>query len=136
MLYPMFAMVVLTLVIGLVALRIRFASVKRGEVSVRYFKLMQGDKVPEAVLKSTRCFNNLFEVPVLFYVACTLYISMAIDSMAALVLAWVFVTCRAVQAWVHMTYNHILHRMIAFWLACLSALALWLNLVIIQLQQS
>jgi hypothetical protein len=125
----MVAMVLLTFVVGAIAVKVRFASVKGGEVSAKYYKLMHGEDVPEIVTKTTRCFNNQFEIPVLFYVVCTLYISLGIESLAGVILAWLFVTLRCVQAYIHLTYNHIIHRMSAFWLAFISVMILWLNLV-------
>lgn len=129
MLYPMAFMVLLTCIVGAVTFVTRLSSVRSGVVGVKYFKLMQGQDVPEMVTKTTRCFNNLFEVPVLFYAACTLYLSLGVDSVVGLVFAWLFVVLRYVQAYIHLTYNHLLHRMSAFWLAFFSAITLWINLL-------
>ena len=129
----MLMMVVLTFIIGFIALRVRFASVKKGDVSARYYKLMQGDKIPEIVTKTSRCFNNQFEVPVLFYVACTLYVSLGIESLVGVIFAWLFVIFRSIHAYIHLTYNHVLHRMSVFCLACTSVIILWVNLVVHQI---
>ncbi len=126
-------MVVLTFIIGFIAIQVRFFSVKKGDVSARYYKLMQGEDVPEIVTKTTRCFNNQFEVPVLFYVACTLYISLGIESLVGVIFAWLFVILRSIHAYIHLTYNHILHRMRVFLLACISVVVLWVNLVVHQI---
>ncbi len=130
MLYPMALMVLLTFIVGLVTLKTRFASVRSGDVRIKYFKLMQGQEVPDGVIATTRSFNNMFEVPVLFYVACTLYISLGVEGLPGLVFAWLFVALRYVQAFVHLTYNHLLHRMLAFWMSFICALLLWVNLVL------
>lgn len=132
MIYPMAAMVLLTFIVGCLAVKTRFASVKSGQVKARYYKLMQGQSVPEMVTKTTRCFNNMFEIPLLFYVAATLHISLGIDSMSGIICAWLFVAFRYLHAFVHLTYNHILHRMLMFWGAFLAAMALWINLLVLQ----
>jgi hypothetical protein len=129
----MAAMVMLTFIVGVIAVKTRFGSVKRGDVSPRYFKLMQGDNIPEAVTKTTRCFNNQFEVPVLFYAGCTLSVSLGAENALGIVLAWTFVGLRCIHAYIHLTYNHIMHRIVAFWLAFMSAVAFWVNLVVHQL---
>ena len=123
-------MVLLTLIVGAVTFVVRMSNVRSGHVGVKYFKLMQGQDVPEMVTKTTRCFNNLFELPVMFYAACTLYLSLSVDSVVGMVFAWLFVGLRYLQAYVHLTYNHLLHRMSAFWLAFFCVIALWINLVI------
>ena len=130
MLYPMFAMVVLTLIVGLIAVRVRFASVRSGDVHPKYFKLMQGFDVSESVIKTTRSFNNMFEVPTLFYVVCTLYVSLGLNGWLGIILAWLFVFSRCVHAYIHLTYNHIIHRMYAFWVGILCVLALWIVLLV------
>jgi hypothetical protein len=129
MLYPMILMVLLTFIVGLSAMIHRIASVKSGAVSPQYFKLMEGQDVPEIITKTTRCFNNMFEVPLLFYVGCLLSISLDVESSIGLLLAYVFVLMRYIQAYIHLTSNHLIHRMLSFWLAFISAMGLWLNLL-------
>ncbi len=129
MIYPMFSMVLLTFIVGCITMKCRIASVKSGAVSPKYFKLMDGQEVPELITKTTRCFNNMFEVPLIFYVGCLLYVSLGVDSLIGLLFAWLFVLMRFVHASVYLTYNHLIHRMLAFWFAFLSAMGLWLNLL-------
>ncbi len=129
MIYAMFVVSILTIMIGLIAVRARIASVSNGQVKARYFKLMQGQEVPEIVTKTTRCLNNMFEVPVLFYVACTLYVVLGIESLVGLVFAWLFVIFRTVHASIHITYNIVRHRMYVFGASVLCVLFLWVNLI-------
>jgi hypothetical protein len=129
----MVSIVLLTSVVGLVAAWARFVGVRSGEVKYGYFKLMQGQEVPDRVTVTTRCFNNMFEVPVLFYVACALYISLGVEGLPGIVFAWLFVALRCAQAFVHLTTNHFLHRMLAFWTSFICVLLLWVNLVLQQI---
>lgn len=131
MLFAMFAMVVLTLLVGLFTLSSRMKSVKAGEVKARYYKLMQGQELPEYVAKTGRNFNNQFEVPVLFYAAAILHIVMQAESGLGLILAWVFVVLRYVHAFIHITYNHILHRMLVFFASFFVVVAMWGNLLVV-----
>lgn len=126
----MAVMVLLTTLIGFVTVKVRFASVRNGDVRAKYYKLMQGDNVPEIVIKTSNSFKNQFEIPVLFYTVSTLYISLSINSSLALAFAWLFVFFRCIHAYIHITYNHVLHRLIAFWLAFICVIVLWLNLLI------
>ena len=125
----MILMVLLTFIVGLMTMKHRIESVKSGIVSPKYFKLMEGQEVPEIITKTTRCFNNMFEVPLLFYIGCVLYISLDVESLVGLLLAWLFVLMRYIQAYIHLTYNHLIHRMLSFWLGFISTLGLWLNLL-------
>ncbi|MBA6294753.1 MAPEG family protein [Colwellia sp. MB02u-9] len=130
MLYPMFLMVVLTFVVGFLTVKSRFSSVKNGDVSAKYYRLMGGQNVPEIITKTTRNFNNQFEIPTLFYVVCTLYISFGIESFLALVFAWLFTILRIVHSYIHITYNHVMHRMLTFFAAFICVMVLWVNLLL------
>ncbi|WP_372766672.1 MAPEG family protein [Pseudoalteromonas sp.] len=130
MIYAMFAMVVLTFMVGIVAVVTRVKSVKNGSVKIKYYRTMDGQEVPEQLTKSTRCFNNMFEVPVLFYVVSTLFVILKTNNELALLLAWLFVAFRIAQAIVHLTYNNVLHRMLMFWGAVISVLSMWITLLI------
>lgn len=129
----MFLMVLLTFIVGCIAVKVRFASVKNGSVNAKYYQLMNGDNIPEIVTKTTRNLNNQFEVPVLFYVVCTLFISLNIISDVAVVLAWLFVISRIVHSYIHLTYNYVIHRMLSFWAGLMFVMALWVNLFLHQI---
>jgi hypothetical protein len=125
MLYPMAMMVLLILLVGIAAIRTRFASVKSGAASVKDFRLTKKEDLPDSVIKTTRCFNNLFEIPMIFYIVCTLYISLQIDSAAAIILAWLFVVFRYIHVYIMLGNNNVIHRMWAFWIAFVCVLGLW-----------
>lgn len=129
----MFIMVLLTAVVGLIAVTCRIRSVTSGEVKIKYYRLMQGQDVSDRITATTRCFNNMFEVPVMFYVVCTLYISLQATSIFAVVLAWLFVVFRFALALIHLTHNNVLHRMVTFWLAFVCVILLWIVLVLKQI---
>jgi hypothetical protein len=131
----MFLMVLLTFIVGCIAVKVRFSSVNNGSVSIKYFKLMDGENVPEMVTKISRHFNNQFEIPTLFYVVCTLYISFGINSFIAVVVAWVFVFLRFAHSYIHLTYNHILHRILTFWAGFICVMILWIDLLAQKIQQ-
>jgi hypothetical protein len=126
----MFLMVLLTLVIGVLAVRTRFASVKSGDVRAKYYKLMDGQDVPDVVTKTTRNFNNQFETPILFYVVCTLYLTLGIEHDIAVVFAWLFVGFRVIHSFIHITYNHVIHRLLAFGSAFFCVIVLWVILLV------
>ena len=130
MLYPMFLMVLLTFIIACITAKARFDSVKNKTVRTKFYSLMDGQEVPDIITKTTRNFNNQFEVPVLFYVVCSLYIFWGINSYFALIVAWLFVVLRVVHSYIHLTYNHVFHRMITFWLSLLCVMTLWVNLLL------
>ena len=92
MLHAMFMLVILTTVIMVLTARVRIGSVKSGEVSQNYYSLMQGHDIPDFVAKTTRNFNNLFEVPTLFYAGFAVYLALDQTERLPAFSARVFVT--------------------------------------------
>lgn len=126
MLYPMFALVALTFLVMFWTLFTRVQALRQGALSMRYFRLLQGD-APVSVLKASRQFINLFEVPVLFYVLCLLSLIKPMADHWQMPLAWCFVVCRLVQAIIHLSYNNVNHRFAAFAAGNLVLIILWLR---------
>ena len=129
MIYAMFGMVVLTILVGVLVLFIRIKCVSSGEVKITYFRTMSGQEVPDIFVQSTRCFNNMFEVPLLFYVVITLIVALNMGSFLTVVLAWVFFGFRLTQAIIHLTYNNVFHRMLSFLGGIATVLTLWVVLL-------
>jgi len=129
MLIPMFCVVLLTFAIGILTLTLRIKSVMKGDVKIKYFRTMQGQDVPEFITRTPRCFNNMFEMPVLFYLACTLIIFLNVQGTIAIILAWLFVLARVAHTIIHLTYNNVLHRMIIYLTGCVLIIGLWVYLV-------
>jgi hypothetical protein len=122
---PLFAMMCLVCVIAALTLRER----------VRQFKAqrLHPQKAPTraefaAAIKDTRCadnFQNLFETPVMFYVACVgLYVTQT-GSPLALALAWVYVVTRIGHSVVHCNSNHVMTRFKWFATSLTVLVSLW-----------
>lgn len=129
MIYPMFAMVILTAVVLVTLFRARVAAVRQGQVSLAYFGIYQGGAEPEASAKAARHFANLFETPVLFYVACLAAMISGVVGVVMQVLAWVYVAARVAHAYVHLGANRIRHRLRVYFFSCLILLAMWIYLI-------
>lgn len=129
MFYPMFAMVILTFIVALYLLSLRVMAVRRREVSIGYFRLNSGANEPPArVIAASRHFSNLFELPLLFYIACLAAMVVGFQNDLMIICAWVFVASRVVHALIHLTYNNVVHRMLAFFTGAASLMAIWLIL--------
>ena len=124
-LYPLFAMVLLTLFIAVRILLLRIRAVREGSLSLGYFRTNKGAEAPTALTQTTQHFDNLFEMPVLFYViVIVLYVTATVDQIQ-LVLAWCFVVLRLGHAYVHITYNNVVHRLYVFLASTLVMYAMW-----------
>ena len=70
-------------------------------------------------------FRNLFELPVLFYLALVVAHTTELVSVSLLVLAWAFVGLRVVHSWIQCTYNKVMHRFYAYIAGGMVLWAMW-----------
>lgn len=129
MIYPMFAMVLLTAVVLATLFRSRVGAVRQGLVSAAFYRLYRGEVEPESSVKAARHFANLFEAPVLFYVVCLSAMVLHFTGAAMQALAWVYVAARAVHAYVHLGSNRLQNRIGAYFFSWFVLLAMWIYLV-------
>ncbi|MEM1412559.1 MAG: MAPEG family protein [Pseudomonadota bacterium] len=77
---------------------------------------------------SSDSFQNQFELPVLFYVAVLLAITLLLTDPLLATLAWMFVLLRYLHAAVHLTYNLVMHRFFLFAMSAIVLLMMWVRL--------
>ena len=122
-LYPVFALVAWTFAVLLAVAGLRFAS----KVHPSHFALGESEKVPLRARLANRNYMNLLELPMLFYTACALLYSANAASAMALQLAWAYVILRVVHSVVHIGYNNVIHRLIAFAVGNFVLMGLWIS---------
>ena len=130
LIYPMSALVLLTVIVIFLMLYQRVKAVRTRQLSPRYFKLNSGGTEPEILTQVTHNFNNLLELPILFYTVCILAILLNKDMEAFCGLAWAYVAIRIVHSIIHITYNHVMHRLLVFAASCAVLVAMWIKLVL------
>jgi hypothetical protein len=123
-LLPLFVEVALTFVLLFWTGGARIGSVQRGETRVRDIALGQSNWSPR-VTQIGNAFRNQLEVPVLFYVLTILALMTRQADLLFVVMAWVFVLSRLVHALIHVTSNHVRHRLIAFAFGSTVLLLMW-----------
>ena len=125
MLYPLLAMVAMVfLLLGVGFLR-RYRAVQRQEMTLGYFRLLSGE-APTYVQQATRHYSNLFEMPVLFYVVAVICILYPVEGPWITALGWGYVAARIAHAYIHLTYNNVIHRALAFQVGNTFLIVLWL----------
>jgi hypothetical protein len=128
MLYPMFAVVILTFLVAINLFSLRYKAVKAREVRLSQFRLNTGE-IPDKIIQAANNYTNLFEVPMLFYVAGATAIALGIQTPIMVFVAWVFVLARIVHSAIHLTSNNVIYRLYAYALGNLCVLILWILLI-------
>jgi hypothetical protein len=133
--YPMFAMVLLTATVLVIMFRSRVRAVREKALASAYFRTFQGGTEPEYVVKPARHFINLFEAPTLFYAGCLAAIATQTGGAVVLALAWAYVAIRVAHAWIHIGRNRLRHRIPVYAVSWVVLLALWIA-VVVQVSQN
>ena len=127
---PALAMVALTCAVWIRLYVVRIGQMRRERIH------------PQAVATSSQAaakltdsaaadnFRNLFELPVLFYLALTVAALSGLANAATLALAWVFVVLRVLHSLIHCGYNRVMHRFIVYIAGAVALWALWIHLAI------
>jgi len=128
--WPAVAMAFLTFAVTLRMFRVRIAQIKR-----EHIRLQSIATSAQAATKLTDSapadnFRNLFELPVLFYLALVVCAQAGFVNRVTLGLAWAFVALRIVHSVIHCGYNRVLHRFYAYVAGFFALVALWLAIAI------
>ena len=70
-------------------------------------------------------FRNLFEVPVLFYVLCIALVQTGGSTPGFVTGAWAYAGLRALHSLIHVTYNRVVHRFLAYVASTLLLIGMW-----------
>jgi hypothetical protein len=122
---PAFAMAALTMVVAVRMYATRIGEMRRERI---HPQAVATSAQAAARLTETRAadnFRNLFELPVLFYVALLVAAQTGQDTTVTLVLAWLFVALRIAHSLIHCGYNKVMHRFQVFIAGFVVLCALW-----------
>ena len=120
---PALAMVVLTLAVWLRMYVTRIGQMKRERIHPQSVATSAQAAARLTDSRAADNFRNLFELPVLFYLAIVVAAQAGLVNTTLLALAWLFVALRVAHSWIQCTYNKVMHR---FYVYCAGGFALWL----------
>ncbi len=130
MLYPMFALFALTCAVFVALFRARAGSVARGEIKASHFLIYATDqREADGTLALSRHFANLFETPVLFYVACLAIMLYNGANLTLACIAWGYVLMRVLHAFIHTGSNNLRWRILVYFGSWFFLAALWIGLL-------
>ncbi len=128
-LYPAMAMLLLNLLVALLLLVRRIRAMRDG-LNPGYFRFNRGAKLPDYLLSAEQHYQNLHEMPLVFFVLVVLvYLTAEVDSFMV-TLAWAYVISRLVHSYIHLGSNKTRWRKNVF-VASYGVLALmWVGLLV------
>ncbi len=130
LLLPLLVMVVLTFCVLFTLGCKRVIAVKKKTFDPAFYKLHRGATEPEHIHQVSRNLSNLFETPVLFYLAIVLTLVLQVELNALLYLAWLYAALRCLHSLVHCTSNVVQWRYRVFSMSLLVLLVYWAIVVV------
>jgi hypothetical protein len=128
-LYPVFAQVLLTLLVYILLMVARARAIAAASPQVGSGDIAMGRYAwPEDAEKCANNQRNQFELPVLLYAVVAFALTLGAVDMTLVALAWAFVASRIVHAAIHIGPNKVRWRGPVFALGFLFVTAMWVKL--------
>ena len=128
-LYPGIAMFFLTFAMVLYLGVARYLAIRRGDVSIKFYRLFAEGQQPERLQLISRHVQNHFEIPPLFYVV-LLFTHVAGHVTAhAVGLAWLYFISRCLHSCIHLGSNNVSHRFLTYGASGFILASLWLSVL-------
>lgn len=134
MLLPMVILVFVTFGMMFWMLKLRYKAVLKDGFDPKYFRLYDNQQssvpMPEYLAKVTQHYQNLLEMPPLFYLALILLAALNITDTFYVMLSWGFLFSRLFHSYIHTTANRVLKRKNAFIVSLAILITLWARIAI------
>ena len=135
---PAVALGALTFLVWVYMYVLRISHMQKHRIDPERLKLAgaESDELLREVDAPSDNLVNLFEVPVLFYTAGCLAIALHYETTLLISIAWLFVLCRVIHSWIHLTNNNVIHRLYAFMAGNACVVTIWVLLIIYHVQRT
>ena len=135
-LLPLLAQVLLTFVVWTLMFITRLSEIGRKRILAQDLSTQShSQRLLTESAGTADNFRNLFELPVLFYVAILLSLVLLVQDTLLVQLAWTFVALRTVHSLIHCTYNRVMHRFVVYLASSLVLVLMWFRLALYVLTQ-
>jgi hypothetical protein len=122
---PVFVLVLLTFALLIAAALKRSAAIVSGQVRPKDVAMRQPNW-PERATIYINAYHNQLELPVLFYALVAFAMITRQADFLFVVMSWIFVAFRLLQAWIFVTSNNIRMRGLFFAGGCFTLLLMWI----------
>ena len=129
---PLCVMAFLKIFLTFRLLSLAYSDIKKKNIKLSQFRLYEGD-FPDKLWSARYQFQNMFEVPILFYVLCLINMTIKNYNQIDIILAWGFVVFRVLHFFVRLKNQRNLNirpRTLTFVLSLIFLTIGWINLLI------
>lgn len=125
LLAPVLTLVGLTFAVLIFTAVVRNVAVAMGRASIRYYETYREGAPGGWIERPAKTYDNLLQLPMLFYLVCVLGIVTGWSDGTQVALAWLFVATRVVHAFVYIRFNVVPYRFAAFASGVLTLIVMW-----------
>ena len=129
---PLCVMAFLKIFLTFRLLSLAYSYIKKKNIKLSQFRLYEGD-FPDKLWSARYQFQNMFEVPILFYVLCLINMTLKNYNQIDIILAWGFVVFRVLHFFIRLKNQRNLNirsRTLTFVLSLIFLTIGWINLLI------
>ncbi len=122
---PIFSLMGVTAIVWVAMYYKRISYLKKNNIDPQKLSTRQAKlemNIPEGVSNTADNFNNLLELPIIFYAVCMIASTYNLTNSWLIFLAWGYVLLRIMHSVIQCTYNRVMHRFSAYFL---SSIFLW-----------
>jgi len=128
-LLPLLTMVFLTFAVWVYLYALRIPEIKRLGIDPDDLQdRAESHQLLKVSAAASNNLKNLFEVPILFYLAVMITMLLMIQDDLLVWLAWGFVILRVAHSAIHCSYNRVMHRFTVYLISCLFLMFMWIRL--------
>ena len=129
---PLCVMAFLKIFLTFRLLSLAYSEIKKKNIKLNQFRLYEGD-FPDKLWSARYQFQNMFEIPILFYVLCLINMTLKNYNQIDIILAWGFVVFRVLHFFIRLKNQRNLNirsRTLTFVLSLIFLTIGWINLLI------
>ena len=126
--YPIFPLVFLTFYSLAHYNRVFSREYKNNNIKSEWFRLYKGE-LPDSAIKVREHYKNLFELPIFFFLLCTILFLLDRVESIDVILAWIFVFFKILHSFIRLTTNNTRKRAYSFTICYFALLFGWILLV-------
>ena len=129
---PLCVMAFLKIFLTFRLLSLAYSEIKKKNIKLSQFRLYEGD-FPDKLWSARYQFQNMFEIPILFYVLCLINMTLKNYNQIDIILAWGFVVFRVLHFFIRLKNQRNLNirsRTLTFVSSLIFLTIGWINLLI------
>ncbi|PCH63667.1 MAG: hypothetical protein COC19_00755 [SAR86 cluster bacterium] len=127
---PIFVLVGLIGLVWLIMVGFRNYAILKKITTGIYYQRYVDDLPPDWVERPARTFNNLMQVPSLFFLACIIMLITDYTDRAQVILAWIFVASRYMHAAIYLIWNYVPARFGCFMAGSITLIVIYTRLIL------